>query len=1015
MRRIELALLLAALAIGCDGPRTGDDAGQPSADSGPGADGGPIVAQDGGRDGGEIVDPDGGPTCTDADEDGYGEGCALGPDCDDSSAAISPAAAETCNGVDDNCDGATDEDLSAPSCEHTEGVCAGARARCGGAGGFLACDATDYGADYEEAEVACDGLDNDCDGTTDEGCTCTDGDTQVCGSDVGACMEGTQTCADGAWGACTGAISAMGEVCDGLDNDCDGPVDEPGDLTPPLCPLQLGVCAGSVRTCGGVAGWVACAGIASYGGDYQATESLCDGHDNDCDGVTDEGCTCVDGATQPCGSDVGACMAGTQTCTAGSWGSCAGEIAPAAETCDGIDQTCDGMTDEGVVGPACALTLGVCAGSRQPCNGASGFGACGAAQYGARYQAVESSCDGFDNDCDGTADEGCTCVDGTTQACGESAGVCERGTQTCVAGEWGACTGGVEPAAELCNGLDDDCNGASDDALEAPACALTLGVCAGTTQTCGGASGWAACDASAYGPRYLVSEDGATNEAACDGLDNDCNGTVDDGCLSVPVVNTAADEVYPDLYHRHLVYLQNFDGNWDVVFANLETGETRRLTTTAVNESQPRIYGNHVAFIREDVVTGGAIVPHAILHDLTDSSETELLPGQQANSVDIAGGLVVFDAWNGTSWELYFHDIAMASTDTVFTEPTAANEVLPSLRGHRLAYLSDQTGRALTQVLDLTTGTVTTQTPTSSSMRGQGAPIVDYLVLGWTDNRYVTSTTPLTPMDDLDIFAAVFSASGTLPVYPGETSITGAANAQVLRDVDGATFVWGDYRNGNWDPAFGGFGAETLISTHPATQADPTISGNIILWEDNRSGNYDIYGSALTAATPVEGDLRIIEILADPAADVNGDGTASTTQDEFVEVQNATGIALDISGVTLSDATGVRHTFSEGTVLPALGVVVVFGGGSTGETTLFGGARVQIASSGTLGLNNTGDTITLRAGGTPITQATYSGTIADGEQSIVPDAAGTGWVRHSTIPGSIGAQSPGTSERGFGY
>src|SRR5690606_23898441 len=131
-------------------------------------------------------------------------------------------------------------------------------------------------------EVACDGLDNDCDGTTDEGCTCTDGDTQVCGSDVGACMEGTQTCADGAWGACTGAISAMGEVCDGLDNDCDGPVDEPGDLTPPLCPLQLGVCAGSVRTCGGVAGWVACAGIASYGGDYQATESLCDGLDNDC-------------------------------------------------------------------------------------------------------------------------------------------------------------------------------------------------------------------------------------------------------------------------------------------------------------------------------------------------------------------------------------------------------------------------------------------------------------------------------------------------------------------------------------------------------------------------------------------------------------------------------------------------------------------------------------------------------------------------------------------------------------
>src|SRR5690606_2321725 len=151
---------------------------------------GPVVTADGGRDAGENTDPDGGPTCTDADEDGYGEGCALGPDCDDSSAAISPAAVETCNGVDDDCDGTTDEDLTAPACEHTEGVCAGATARCDGASGFLACDGADYGADYEEDEVACDGVDNDCDGTTDEGCTCTDGDTQACGSDVGACMEG---------------------------------------------------------------------------------------------------------------------------------------------------------------------------------------------------------------------------------------------------------------------------------------------------------------------------------------------------------------------------------------------------------------------------------------------------------------------------------------------------------------------------------------------------------------------------------------------------------------------------------------------------------------------------------------------------------------------------------------------------------------------------------------------------------------------------------------------------------
>src|SRR5690606_30321340 len=196
----------------------------------------------------------------------------------------------------------------------------------------------------------------------------------------------------------------------------------------------------------------------------------------------------------------------------------------------------------GVVGPACALQDGVCSGSRQRCGGASGFVACTASDYGSDYESDETLCDGLDNDCDGDVDEGCGCAEGATQACGISTGVCERGTQTCSGGEWGACVDAVEPVAELCNGLDDDCNGASDDALTPPACALTLGVCAGKVQTCGGASGWMACDASTYGPSYLVAEDGASDPSACDGLDNDCDGDVDEGCASGALVNSPDDE-----------------------------------------------------------------------------------------------------------------------------------------------------------------------------------------------------------------------------------------------------------------------------------------------------------------------------------------------------------------------------------------------------------------------------------------------------------------------------------------
>src|SRR5689334_5968574 len=61
----------------------------------------------------------------------------------------------------------------------------------------------------------------------------------------------------------------------------------------------------------------------------------CDGLDNDCDGQYDEDCTCIDGATQSCGTDVGACVAGTQACSGNVWGPCLGAIAPVTDVCNG--------------------------------------------------------------------------------------------------------------------------------------------------------------------------------------------------------------------------------------------------------------------------------------------------------------------------------------------------------------------------------------------------------------------------------------------------------------------------------------------------------------------------------------------------------------------------------------------------------------------------------------------------------------------------------------------------------
>ena len=95
----------------------------------------------------------------------------------------------------------------------------------------------------------------------------------------------------------------------------------------------------------------------------------------------------------------------------------------------------------------------------------------------------------------------------------------------------------------------------------------------------------------------------------------------------------------------------------------------------------------------------------------------------------------------------------------------------------------------------------------------------------------------------------------------------------------------------------------------------------------------------------------------DSLSDSNGDGTADGSEDEFIEFVNNTGFTVDISGWTFADAVTTRHIFSGGTIVPNGAAVVLFGGGN--PTGSFGGAIVQTASTGFIGINNAGDQISL--------------------------------------------------------
>ena len=155
-----------------------------------------------------------------------------------------------------------------------------------------------------------------------------------------------------------------------------------------------------------------------------------------------------------------------------------------------------------------------------------------------------------------------------------------------------------------------------------------------------------------------------------------------------------------------------------------------------------------------------------------------------------------------------------------------------------------------------------------------------------------------------------------------------------------------------------------------------------------------------------EAVILINEVLADPSAifgDANGDGVISTTQDEFVELVNAGTDPISLAQWTLSDAVQVRHVFTAAAMIPAYSFFVVFGGGVPA-----GFANAATASTGTLGLNNSGDTVTLwDALAVPVDLFTYG---AAGGQDVsltrFPDAWG-GFVQHSTV--STRAFSPGTT------
>nr|MBK7066651.1 hypothetical protein [Deltaproteobacteria bacterium] len=454
----------------------------------------------------------------------------------------------------------------------------------------------------------CDNVDNNCNGNVDESLTrsCYAGPTGTAG--VGICRAGTQTCTSGSWGStCPGEVLPGTDVCNGVDDDCDGLADGPfTGVVPSSTPRVLiygpsqgsvntVLPAGSVVTVASDSAWralttqqfatynmlvvgpgcsgTACQGLfdtrntwtpavtgrviaetshaiehAQYNGPRAWMRWIVAGFGTGLYAVNDEdtpsfsymtafgsfasravgynpGSIVEPGHPAMAGVSNGDITMGSNHASMTAWPSNFTVLArpgtlPSEAMVVARDSQSGGM---GALGATCTAGVGACA--------RTGVNVCTADQMGTVCNATPGSpttetCNNIDDDCDGMVDEGITrsCYTGPSGTSG--VGACAPGVETCSAGTYGSCTGQTLPSTETCDNVDNDCDASVDESLTqscytGPSGTSGVGVCRAGTQTCAAGSWGSTC------PGEVV-----PGTERCDAQDNNCDGVVDEPFLS---------------------------------------------------------------------------------------------------------------------------------------------------------------------------------------------------------------------------------------------------------------------------------------------------------------------------------------------------------------------------------------------------------------------------------------------------------------------------------------------------
>ncbi|MCP4641510.1 MAG: hypothetical protein GY851_13795, partial [bacterium] len=412
---------------------------------------------------------------------------------------------------------------------------------CGGSGGL----STTCPDNYECSDVAggapqCLPVTNDCDCTI-----ANEGLSRPCSrANAHGTCTGQETCiGTTGWTGCS-AAEPEPEVCDGADNDCDGLLDEDLVLGQPCEHSNAsGTCSGETY-CAGVGGIGCTASIPA--------EEVCDTVDNNCDGTSDEGfmsggqyihvnhcgacdnaCPDIDGGVFVCDADGGVPTCRLESCAEGTYNHSDLTCLPVPESlcvrCV-TDEDCEGpgdrCIDEGEGASFCARDCDVesiYSTTETPCAGDAGVQDCCPDYFLCQEDDEEKVCRPVSGTCACSA-AGQLGVCSNTNSFGTCVGI-----RTCeVDGgvlAWGPCSSGV-PAAEICDGDDNDCDGAIDrldDSLDMSTTPTGNGSCE-SGPACQGE--WICVEEA-----WTCTAREATGEV-CDTIDNNCDGQTDEDFMS---------------------------------------------------------------------------------------------------------------------------------------------------------------------------------------------------------------------------------------------------------------------------------------------------------------------------------------------------------------------------------------------------------------------------------------------------------------------------------------------------